>query len=88
MPYELFLCYIKFVLFLVIITKQNFNRITTVLVIIICDACQFFFNSIFVTINMVPFNSITQKQKKACKHKNMPSLSSEIKKLYFLKKKK
>lgn len=37
---------------------------------------------------MVPFNSITQKQKKACQHKNMPSLPFEIKTIYFFKKKK
>ena len=57
MSYKLFLCYITSVIFLFIITKQNFNRVTAVLFIIIYGACQLFVNSIFVTINMVSFNS-------------------------------
>ena len=42
--------------FLFIITKQNFNRITVVVVIMIYGTCQLFVNRIFVTINMMPFN--------------------------------
>ena len=42
--------------FLFIITKQNFNRVTVVVVIMIYGTCQLFVNRIFVTINMMPFN--------------------------------
>lgn len=58
MSYELFLCYITFVPFLFIIKKQKFNCVAAVLVIMIYGAIELFINSIFVTINMVSFNSI------------------------------